>query len=60
MQFFYLSAPDTNSTIKVLILSNLPIFPVGILLVLCFASTRKNLSLGQSFGGCGFDDALFR
>jgi hypothetical protein len=42
------------------ILSNLPMFSVGVLLVLCVAFPRKNLSQSASFGGCGFVYALFR
>jgi len=33
---------------------NLSLFSVGVLFLLCVASPRKNLSLGPSFGGCGF------
>ena len=41
------------------ILSNLLLFLVGVLFVLCVASPRKNLSQGPSFGGCGFIYASF-
>ena len=39
--------------------SNLPLFSVGVLLVLCVASPRKSLSQGTFFGGCVFVYAFF-
>jgi hypothetical protein len=40
--------------------SNLPLFSVGVLFVLCVASPRKKISQGPSFGSCDFEYALFR
>jgi hypothetical protein len=42
------------------ILSNLPLFSVGVLFVLCFASFGGILYFDRFSGSCGFFNALFR